>query len=104
MIEDGVLLLSCYNEYMEKNNLKKMMELGCGQGRDSLFFASEGIDVTALDFSSIALEGLIKRVNERNLLNNIHASIFDPTNKPIPFSKDEFVIVYSHMFFNMRFT
>jgi hypothetical protein len=47
---------------------------------------------------------LIKRANERNLLYNIHASIFDPINKPIPFSKDEFDAVYSHMFFNMRFT
>jgi SAM-dependent methyltransferase len=37
-------------------------------------------------------------------LNNIHASIFDPTNKPIPFSKDEFDAVYSHMFLNLRFT
>ncbi|MGB7952661.1 MAG: class I SAM-dependent methyltransferase [Candidatus Nitrosopolaris sp.] len=86
-----------------KNNLK-MLELGCGQGSDSLFFVSKGIDVTALDFSSIAIKGLIKRTNERNLLNNIHASIFDPTNKPIPFSKDEFDAVDSHMFFNMRFT
>jgi SAM-dependent methyltransferase len=89
---------------MEKNNLKTILELGCGQGRDTLFFASKGIDVTALDFSSVAIRGLIKRAKERNLLSNIDTSIFDPTNKPIPFSKDEFDAVYSHMFFNMRFT
>lgn len=40
----------------------------------------------------------------RNLLNNIHAFIFDPINKPLPFSKHEFGAVYSHMFFNIRFT
>jgi SAM-dependent methyltransferase len=57
-----------------------------------------------LDFSNIGIEGLIKHAKERNLLNNIYASIFDPTNKPIPFSKDEFDAIYSHMFFNMRFT
>jgi SAM-dependent methyltransferase len=34
---------------MEKNNLRKMLELGCGQGRDTLFFASKGIEITALD-------------------------------------------------------
>jgi SAM-dependent methyltransferase len=102
--EPSNFALSCYNEYMEKNNLKKILELGCGQGRDTLFFASNGIDVTALDFSDIAIEGLIKHAKERNLLNNIYASIFDPRNKPIPFNDNEFDAVYSHMFFNMRFT
>ena len=84
--------LSSYNDYMEKNSLKKILELGCGQGRDTLFFASKGIDVTALDYSNIAIEGLLK-----------HASIFDPRNKPIPFNNNEFDAVYSHMFFNMHF-
>jgi SAM-dependent methyltransferase len=102
--EPSNFALSCYNEYMMKNNVKKILELGCGQGRDTLFFASKGIEVTALDFSNIAIKGLIKNAKERNLLNNIYASIFDPTNKPIPYSKDEFDAVYSHMFFNMRFT
>jgi 2-polyprenyl-3-methyl-5-hydroxy-6-metoxy-1,4-benzoquinol methylase len=60
--------LSCYNEYMKKkNHVKKILELGCGQGRDTLFFASKGIDVTALDFSSIAIKGLIKHAKERSL-------------------------------------
>jgi ubiquinone/menaquinone biosynthesis C-methylase UbiE len=34
---------------MEKNILRKMLELGCGQGRDTLFFAYKGIEITALD-------------------------------------------------------
>jgi SAM-dependent methyltransferase len=71
------------------------LELGCGQGR-----ASKGIDVTALDFSNIAIEGLIKHAKERNLLNNIYASTFDPTNKPIPFSNDE-LMPYIHTCFSI---
>jgi tRNA G46 methylase TrmB len=47
--EPSNFALSCYNKYMEKNNLRKMLELGCGQGRDTLFFASKGIEITALD-------------------------------------------------------
>ena len=47
---------------------------------------------------------MIKHSKERNLLSNIYASIFDPRYKPIPFSNDDFDVVYSHMFFNMRFT
>jgi SAM-dependent methyltransferase len=103
--EPSNFALLCYNEYMKKkNHVEKILELGCGQGRDTLFFASKGIDVTALDFSSIAIKGLINHAKERNLLNNIYASIFDPRNKPIPFSNDKFDAVYSHMFFNMLFT
>ncbi len=103
--EPSNFALFCYNDYMkEKNHVKKIVELGCGQGRDTLFFASKRIDVTALDFSSIAIKGLVKHAKEMKLLDKIHASIFDPRNKRIPFSKDEFDAVYSHMFFNMRFT
>jgi SAM-dependent methyltransferase len=102
--EPSNFALSCYNEYMKKkSHARKILELGCGQGRDTLFFASKGIDVTALDFSNIAIEGLLKHAKERNLLNNIYATIFDPRNKPIAFNNNEFDAVYSHMFFNMHF-
>jgi len=94
--EPSKFALSCYNEYTKKKNyVRKILELGCGQGR-----ASKGIDVTALDFSNIAIEGLIKHAKERNLLNNIYASTFDPTNKPIPFSKDE-LMPYIHTCFSI---
>jgi SAM-dependent methyltransferase len=103
--EHSNFALSCYNQYLKKNNLKKILDLGCGQGGDTLFFASEGIEISALDYSSVAIDGLIKRAKERNLLTNIHTSIFDArSNNTLPFDKDEFDAVYSHMFFNMRFT
>ena len=103
--EPSNFALSCYNEYLEINNLKKILELGCGQGRDTLFFASKGIEITALDYSSVAIDGLIKRAKERNLLTNIHTSVFDArSSNTLPFDKDEFDAVYSHMFFNIRFT
>jgi SAM-dependent methyltransferase len=103
--EPSTSAISCYDKYLEKNNLKKMLELGCGQGRDTLFFASKGIDIAALDYSSVARNRLIKRAKETNLTSNIHTSTFDArNNNAIPFDKDEFDAVYSHMFFNMRFT
>ena len=33
----------------------RVLELGCGEGRDSVFFASSGCDVTAVDISSAGL-------------------------------------------------
>lgn len=93
--------LSGYNEYMKKkNHVKQLLELGCGQGRDTLFFASKDIDVTAMDYSSVAIDGLIKRAKERNLLSNIHTSIFGArNNNTIPSDKDELDTEFSQEIF-----
>ena len=44
--------LLCFN-HMMVNNIKKVLDLGAGHGRDSIFFASNGIEVEALDYSAI---------------------------------------------------
>ena len=94
--------LSCYDGYISDKNVKKMLELGCGQGRDTLFFASKGTEIEALDYSPVGIERLQKLASEKNL-PNIHASVFD-ARKALPFKDNEFGAVYSHMFFTMRFT
>ncbi len=35
--EPSKFAIGCYDA-MEKNDLKRVLEIGCGQGRDSLFF------------------------------------------------------------------
>jgi SAM-dependent methyltransferase len=35
--------------------VRSVLELGCGQGRDTLLFAKEGFQVTALDYSEAGL-------------------------------------------------
>jgi SAM-dependent methyltransferase len=93
--------LSCY-DYIKTNNVKKMLELGCGQGRDTLFFASKGIEVKAVDYSPVGIERLQKLASEENHAK-IHASVFDARNS-FPFKDNEFDAVYSHMFFTMYFS
>lgn len=90
--------ISCYHHM--KDRAKAILELGCGQGRDSLFFASKGIKVKALDYSRFAIEQLSKRAKQTGL--PIEASVYDAT-KPLPFNDNEFDAVYSHMLFNMKF-
>ena len=38
-----------------------MVELGCGNGRDAVFFAAQGLDITALDMSQEAVSQLQSR-------------------------------------------
>jgi SAM-dependent methyltransferase len=92
--------LECYEEF-KKHRVQKIVELGCGQGRDTIFFASNGLDVVAIDSSHVAIDILSKISTEKNL--PIKAMVHN-ASESIPFDNSYFDAVYSHMFFNMRFT
>jgi ubiquinone/menaquinone biosynthesis C-methylase UbiE len=97
--EPSKFALMCYEDFV-KHKVKKILELGCGQGRDALFFASKGLEVYAIDSSAVAIENLRIKTKELNLdinLKNINAL------EGLPFSNDYFDAVYSHMFYNISF-
>ena len=87
--------------HTKENNLKNILELGAGHGRDTLFFASNGIEVDALDYSATAIKILDKMAKEKRL--PIQAQIFN-VNNSLPFPDNYFDAVYSHMLLNMRFS
>ena len=58
------IFLSSIN-HMKINNIKKVPELGAAHGRDSIFFASNGLEVEALDYSAFAVELLNKITKEK---------------------------------------
>lgn len=98
--EPSHFALLCY-ERMKKFNVKQLLELGCGHGRDGVFFASNGISVRAFDYSKVAVDALLERAKGSAL--PITAAVHD-ARKGLPYKDKEFDAVYSHMFFNMRFT
>jgi SAM-dependent methyltransferase len=98
--EPSNFALLCFN-HMKANNVKKMLELGAGHGRDTIFFASNGIEVVeALDYSAAAVEILDKIAKEKRL--PIKPQIFDVKSRPLPFPDEHFDVVYSHMLLNMH--
>ncbi len=59
--------LFVYENYLTKNST--LLELGCGNGRDSLFFHSNGIKITAVDASNVAINELQKlRLPDANFI------------------------------------
>lgn len=90
----------CYRDF-KKHHVKKLLELGCGQGRDTLFFASHDLDVYAIDSSLVAIETLKQKIAKEG--TSIKLRQFD-ARQGIPFDNKYFDTVYSHMFYNMRFT
>jgi SAM-dependent methyltransferase len=86
--------LLCFN-HMKANNTTKVLELGAGHDRDITFFASNGIEVEALDYSLAAVEILDKIAKEKRL--PIKPQIFD-VKSPLPFIDGNFYAVYSHTY------
>jgi SAM-dependent methyltransferase len=84
-----------------KHGVKELLELGCGQGRDCLFFASKGISIKVLDYSKVAIDAVTNKATTKSL--PIKAILCDASSG-MPFPNGEFDAVYSHMFFNMHFT
>ena len=88
--------------HMKANDVKKVLELGAGHGRDTIFFASNGIEVEALDYSVVAND-ILNKIAEEKRLPISKSQTFD-VKKPLPFADGYFDAVYSHMVFNMRFS
>lgn len=62
-------------------NGKRLLDAGCGEGADSVFFAQHGFDVTAIDSNKIYLSRL-RSFKKDNGLKNISVKNGDVINYP----------------------
>jgi ubiquinone/menaquinone biosynthesis C-methylase UbiE len=79
--EPSNFALLCFS-HMKTNNIEKLLEMGAGHGRDGIFFASNGLEVEALDYSATAVEILDKITKGKRL--PIKPQLFDVKNS-LPF-------------------
>ena len=68
----------------------KVLEMGCGEGRDALFFARNGYDVTAFDLAESGIEKTKKLADANNVFINAFVANI---NEFVP--QDNYDIVYS---------
>ena len=90
-------------DFFKANEKKSILELGAGQGRDTLFFACKGFFVHALDYTSIGVAEIQKKAAEQGLSQSISATRHD-VREPLPFPDDSLDSCYAHMLFCMALT
>ena len=87
-------------ELFKEKNIKNIIELGAGLGRDTIFFAQNSIKVKALDYSPSAIKIINEKSSKKGLLNYVSTKVFD-IRKKLPFEDDSVEACYSHMFYCM---
>ena len=87
----------------QEKRIDKIVEIGAGLGRDTIFFAKSLIHITALDYSSSGIKVINQKTNKDNLSNHISTKLFDVREK-LPFKDNSIEACYSHMLYCMAFT
>jgi 2-polyprenyl-3-methyl-5-hydroxy-6-metoxy-1,4-benzoquinol methylase len=93
------------NEFLASNisllkNHKKLLCLGEGEGRNAIFFAKNGFEVSAIDASNLGLEKLENRAKKEKL--DIKTVCMDLNDWIVLEKYDVIVASYLHMFKNER--
>lgn len=83
--------------------LEKVLELGPGQGRDTLFFAAAGLHLTALDYAEAGLDQIATKAESSGLHAAVRTVAADVRDR-LPFGDATFDAVYAHMLFCMALT
>ena len=84
----------------QKHNIKNIVELGAGLGRDTIFFAQNSIKVEALDYSNESIKSITSKSKKLNLGDFINPKTFD-VRKKLPFKDNSIEGCYSHMLYCM---
>ena len=87
----------------KEHKIKKIIELGAGLGRDTIFFAKNSFHVEALDYSHSAIKVINEKAEKQNLSNHISTKIFD-IRKKLPFKDNSVDACFSHMLYCMALT
>jgi SAM-dependent methyltransferase len=90
-------------EIFKEEGRLNILELGGGQGRDTLFFAKKSFRVTVLDYSEKGLDNIKKRSQALGISQSI-TSICHDIRTSLPFADESFDGCFSHMLYCMAFT
>ena len=75
--------------FLADKKFRTLLDLGCGDGRDSIFFYRKSFEVTAVDFSDSGLAKLQAKAPE---IKTIQQDI-----QNLAFENDSFDVIYAHL-------
>lgn len=80
-----------------------IVEFGCGNGRDSIFFARHGYSITAMDLSSEAIKKNLEKTSNMKGINFLQGDVVDHKSVTQAINttrtkKEESLVVYSRFF------
>ncbi len=90
-------------ELLKREGKAALLELGGGQGRDTLYFARNGLQVTMLDYSQVAVSTVTVKAGTLGVGGLIKAIQHD-IRRPLPLPDESFDAAFSHMLFCMAIT
>jgi SAM-dependent methyltransferase len=82
------------------NGARRVLELGAGQGRDSVYLLGEGFDVIALEFADAALRALAAKRRSSPTGGSLVVVGHDARD-PLPLAAGSIDACFSHMLFCM---
>lgn len=90
-------------DLFREHGVRTVVELGCGQGRDTWLFMSNSLKVITLEYSEAGICQTQKLEKEAGLEKQVELKLSD-VRKGIPLPTDSDDAVYSHMLFCMELT
>ncbi len=82
---------------------RDLLELGPGQGRDTIEFAAAGMDVMALDFAEAGIAEIANKAARTGVAGSVRTIVGD-VRDPLPFASATFDACFAHMLFCMALT
>ena len=79
-------------QYHTQTPANKALDIACGTGRNTLYLASKGYEVDALDISAVALQELTQHMQKATDLSFIHTQLVDLDSYTPPLSSYDLII------------